>query len=105
MLIEGMVIAAKAIDCHQGYIYIRGEFMKGLDIVEVAVNEAYAAGLLGKNIQGSDMISNSPFIPVRVLIFAEKNPRSSIPLREGGVIQDSNLLFLRYRAFTLVLQS
>ncbi|TGN11878.1 NADH-quinone oxidoreductase subunit NuoF [Leptospira ilyithenensis] len=53
MLIEGMVIAAKAIDCHQGYIYIRGEFNKGIDVVETAVNEAYAAGLLGKNIQGS----------------------------------------------------
>lgn len=52
MLIEGMVIAAKAIDSHQGYIYIRGEFFKGLDIVEKAVEEAYAAGLLGKNIMG-----------------------------------------------------
>ncbi|MCZ8155217.1 MAG: NADH-quinone oxidoreductase subunit NuoF [Leptospira sp.] len=53
MLIEGMVIAAKAIDCHQGYIYIRGEFMKGIAIVEKAVEDAYAQGLLGKNIQGS----------------------------------------------------
>ncbi len=53
MLIEGMVIAAKAIDCHQGYIYIRGEFMKGIAIVEKAVDEAYSQGLLGKNIQGS----------------------------------------------------
>ncbi|TGN20157.1 NADH-quinone oxidoreductase subunit NuoF [Leptospira idonii] len=53
MLIEGMIIAAKAIDSHQGYIYIRGEFKKGLDTVEKAVEEAYAAGILGKNIQGS----------------------------------------------------
>ncbi|WCL48194.1 NADH-quinone oxidoreductase subunit NuoF [Leptospira sp. GIMC2001] len=52
MLIEGMVIAAKAIDCHQAYIYIRGEFNKGIDIVSKAVDEAYAAGLLGKNILG-----------------------------------------------------
>ncbi len=52
MLIEGMAIAAKAIDSHQGYIYIRGEFFKGLDIVEKAVEEAYTAGLLGKNILG-----------------------------------------------------
>lgn len=53
MLIEGMVIAAKAIDCHQGYIYIRGEFNKGIDIVSLAVDEAYKSGLLGKNILGS----------------------------------------------------
>jgi NADH-quinone oxidoreductase subunit F len=52
MLIEGMVIAARAIDCHQGYIYIRGEFQKGIDIVSRAVDEAYQAGLLGKNILG-----------------------------------------------------
>ncbi|GBF49616.1 NADH dehydrogenase subunit F [Leptospira ryugenii] len=53
MLIEGMIIAAKAIDSHQGYIYIRGEFMKGIAIVEKAVEEAYAQNLLGKNILGS----------------------------------------------------
>lgn len=52
MLIEGMVIAAKAIDSHQGYIYIRGEFHKGIRLVEAAVEEAYKAGLLGKNILG-----------------------------------------------------
>jgi NADH-quinone oxidoreductase subunit F len=53
MLIEGMIIAGKAIDSHQGYIYIRGEFNKGINIVSDAVDEAYKAGLLGKNILGS----------------------------------------------------
>lgn len=53
MLIEGMIISAKAIDCHQGYIYIRGEFNKGIRIVSTAIDEAYEAGLLGKNILGS----------------------------------------------------
>lgn len=53
MLIEGMVIAGKAIDSHQGYIYIRGEFNKGIGIVSRAVDEAYKAGLLGKNIMGT----------------------------------------------------
>ncbi|HNN05270.1 MAG TPA: SLBB domain-containing protein, partial [Leptospiraceae bacterium] len=52
-MIEGMIIAAKAIDSHQGYIYIRGEYHKSISRVEQAINEAYAAGLLGKNIQGS----------------------------------------------------
>lgn len=53
MLVEGMAIAARAIDSHQGYIYIRGEFNKSIRIVSEAVDEAYAAGLLGKNILGS----------------------------------------------------
>lgn len=53
MMVEGMIIAAKAIDAHQGYIYIRGEYHLSYDRVQAAVDEAYAAGLLGKNILGS----------------------------------------------------
>jgi len=52
-LIEGTAIAAKAIDSHQGYIYVRGEYRYILDILDVAIGEAYAAGYLGKNILGT----------------------------------------------------
>ena len=52
-LIEGMVIAARAINSHQGFIYIRGEYRYVLDIVDAAIAEAYAAGYLGKNILGT----------------------------------------------------
>ena len=52
-LIEGMVIAARAINSHQGFIYIRGEYRYVLDIVDAAIGEAYAAGYLGKNILGT----------------------------------------------------
>jgi NADH-quinone oxidoreductase subunit F len=52
-LIEGMVIAARAIGSHTGFVYIRGEYVKPWRILDGAVTEAYAAGLLGKNIQGS----------------------------------------------------
>ena len=52
-LIEGIVIAGFAIQSHQGFIYIRGEYRYLLDIVDKAIAEAYAAGYLGKNIQGS----------------------------------------------------
>jgi NADH-quinone oxidoreductase subunit F len=52
-LIEGMLIAARAIDSRLGFIYIRGEYVNPWRIVSAAVREAYAAGLLGKNIQGS----------------------------------------------------
>src|SRR5260370_19299803 len=49
-LIEGMVIAGRAINSHQGFIYIRGEYRYVLDIVDAALAEAYARGYLGKNI-------------------------------------------------------
>jgi NADH-quinone oxidoreductase subunit F len=52
-LIEGMVIAGRAISSHQGFIYIRGEYRYVLDIVDAAIAEAYAHGYLGKNILGS----------------------------------------------------
>jgi len=52
-LIEGMVIAGRAVNARQGYIYIRGEYRYVLDILDEAIAEAYAAGKLGKNILGS----------------------------------------------------
>jgi NADH-quinone oxidoreductase subunit F len=53
LLIEGMIIAAYALDCHRAYIYIRGEFRFIQQRLDEAVAEAYAAGLLGKNILGT----------------------------------------------------
>ncbi len=52
-MIEGMVIAGRAIGSHQGFIYIRGEYRYVLDIVDGAIAEAYARGYLGKNILGT----------------------------------------------------
>jgi NADH-quinone oxidoreductase E subunit len=52
-LIEGMVIAGKAVDAHRGFIYIRGEYRYVIDIMDVAISEAYSKGYLGKNILGS----------------------------------------------------
>ena len=52
-LIEGMIIAGRAVGSHQGYIYIRGEYRYIIDIMDAAIAEAYAKGYLGKNIQGS----------------------------------------------------
>ncbi len=47
LLIEGMAIASYAIRCQHAYIYIRGEMMREAKIVQAAIDEAYAAGLLG----------------------------------------------------------
>jgi len=52
-LIEGMIISARAIDSHLGFVYIRGEYIQPWRIFSGAVREAYAAGLLGKNVLGS----------------------------------------------------
>ena len=53
LMIEGMIIAGWATQGDAGYIYIRGEFVDCARAVKSAIDEAYAAGYLGKNIQGS----------------------------------------------------
>ncbi|MCE0722290.1 MULTISPECIES: NADH-quinone oxidoreductase subunit NuoF [Legionella] len=52
-LIEGMAIAGYTMGSTVGYNYIRGEFWLPYERTEAALKEAYAAGLLGKNILGS----------------------------------------------------
>ncbi len=52
-LIEGVVISAFATNCHLSYIYIRCEFPHAAKIVWKAIQEARAAGFVGKNILGS----------------------------------------------------
>jgi len=53
-LIEGMAIGGYAMGATVGYNYIRGEFLaEPVPRFEAALAEAYAAGLLGRNIQGS----------------------------------------------------
>jgi NADH-quinone oxidoreductase subunit F len=52
-MLEGTIIAAYALDCHQAFIYIRGEFFHGAQVLEKAIAEAYAKGYIGKNILGS----------------------------------------------------
>ena len=53
LLIEGMILSSYALGANQSYIYIRGEYMFVMRIVEQAIAEAYANGWLGKNILGS----------------------------------------------------
>ena len=52
-IIEGTLIAAFAIQSHTAFIYIRGEMVFGTKRLERAVEEAYQAGFIGKNIFGS----------------------------------------------------
>src|SRR6476620_5578866 len=52
-LIEGMIVASYALGANTSYIYVRGEMMPQIRILEKAIAEAKAAGFLGENILGS----------------------------------------------------
>jgi len=52
-VLEGMVIAAKAIGSKQGYIYCRAEYPLAIHRLNIAIGQAKEAGLLGKNILGT----------------------------------------------------
>jgi len=53
-LIEGVLLACYAVGCGQAFLYVRGEMAIAQERIAVALNEAYAAGYVGKNILGTD---------------------------------------------------
>jgi len=53
LLVEGCLMAGFAMGAHVGYIYVRGEFIRERERLEAAVEQAYAANLIGKdNVHG-----------------------------------------------------
>jgi NADH-quinone oxidoreductase subunit F len=52
-LVEGCLIAGFAMGAHAGYIYVRGEFIREREHLQAAIDQAYDAGLLGRNACGS----------------------------------------------------
>lgn len=50
VLIEGLIIAAFAIGATKGYIYVRGEYTKSIQMLRVALQQAKEKGFLGKNV-------------------------------------------------------
>jgi NADH-quinone oxidoreductase subunit F len=53
LLLEGIAIAAYAVGAHDAAIYVRGEFRDEADVLERAVAEAYAEGILGSSVLSS----------------------------------------------------
>jgi NADH-quinone oxidoreductase subunit F len=53
ILLEGCLMAGFAMGAHKCYIYIRGEYIAIRERLQAAIDEAYAAGLLGPNAAGS----------------------------------------------------
>lgn len=54
-VIEGMMIAARAIGADEGYIYVRAEYPLAVNRLKIAVRHAEQLGLLGDNIFGSEL--------------------------------------------------
>src|SRR4051794_7582719 len=53
-LVEGVLIACYAIGAAQAFLYVRGEMALAQERIAQALNDAYAAGYIGKNILGTD---------------------------------------------------
>lgn len=53
VVLEGMIIAAKAIGAHHGYIYVRAEYPLAVKRLRLAIEQAREQGLLGRDILGS----------------------------------------------------
>ena len=78
-LIEGILIAGLAVDAHEGYIYIRGEYRYLIDDMDRAIAEAYAQGLSGQEHRGHGLRFRSLHaFAARALMNAAKKPRCSI---------------------------
>lgn len=54
LLVEGMAIAAYAVGASQGFVYVRAEYPLAAQRISRAIEQAERAGLLGRNIMGSD---------------------------------------------------
>jgi NADH-quinone oxidoreductase subunit F len=58
LLIEGTIIACYAMGVTTAYLYIRGEYKPWIDLVQKAIDDAYAKGFIGENILGSGFSTN-----------------------------------------------
>jgi NADH-quinone oxidoreductase subunit F len=57
-VIEGMIIAARAIGADEGFVYVRAEYPLAVKRVRKAIEDAYALGALGKDLLGSSHTFN-----------------------------------------------
>ena len=53
-MLEGIIIASYAIRANTSYIYVRGEFVKQIALLENAIDQMYASGYLGDKVMGKD---------------------------------------------------
>lgn len=53
LLIEGMILAALAINANYAYVYLRGEYFRSIELIKNAIKQSYEKGFLGQNILNS----------------------------------------------------
>ena len=58
LVLEGMMIGARAVGAQKGYIYVRNEYPLAVEHSKTAVKQAYKLGLLGDNILSSSFSFN-----------------------------------------------
>jgi NADH:ubiquinone oxidoreductase subunit F (NADH-binding) len=92
-VLEGMIIAGKAIGAHQGYIYCRAEYPLAIKRLNIAIGQAREYGLLGKDILGSGHDFDIEIYQGPALLCAARRRRSCTPLKESGACPDRDLLF------------
>jgi len=97
-LIEGCVLTAYAVESHQAYIYIRGEYGLPIRRVSRAVEEAYAAGYLGKNILGSGFDCDLTVYAGAGAYICGRKQASSIPWKESAATPGSSPPFRPWSA-------
>ncbi|AXX93296.1 NADH-quinone oxidoreductase subunit NuoF [Malaciobacter molluscorum LMG 25693] len=54
LLIEGIICSSYAINAHDAYIYVRGEYKWFIDRLNEAIKEAYDDGIIGEKVMGHD---------------------------------------------------
>jgi NADH dehydrogenase (ubiquinone) flavoprotein 1 len=89
-LVEGCLIAGRAMGARAAYIYIRGEFYNESSNMQVAINEAYKAGLIGKNACGTGYDFD---------IFMHRGAGAYICGEETVIFLNKNHFALRTRVF------
>jgi len=99
-IVEGMAIAAYAMGATVAYNYIRGEFIdEPVPRFEAAVREAYEAGLLGKNIQGSGIdVDVHVFVGAGAYICGEESSHRSPRVSACTVSQRRSITLKALRA-------
>jgi hypothetical protein len=86
-LIEGILIAGRAVDSHKGYIYIRGEYRYLIEAMDRAIAERIRAATWARTSRAPASISISTRTPARAPTSAEKKPRCSIPSKANAAFR------------------
>lgn len=81
-LLEGILLAGRAISASVAYIYIRGEFYNEYLVLKKALEEAYKENLIGKMPANQVMILMYSFTEVQELIYVEKKQLNLNQLKE-----------------------